>query len=89
LQQFHAMLRWTGEVAVRIPPKSLALVGRLLHMEASTAAWQDYLLFNAFLACLALLPAIGVQYCLWQRRRSQATVEPQSTPRDTPSRASV
>jgi hypothetical protein len=70
LQQFHAVLRWTGEIAVMIPTKSMALVGRLLHTEASTAAWQDYLLFNAFLAFLALFPALGVQYYLWRKARS-------------------
>jgi EmrB/QacA subfamily drug resistance transporter len=86
LQQFHTMLHRTGEVAVMIPSKSLALMGRLLHTEASTAAWQDYLLFNAFLAFLALFPAIGVQAYLWWRARASGADGRQGTPQPTPSR---
>jgi MFS family permease len=86
LQQFHAVLRWTGEIAVMIPTKSMALVGRLLHTEASTAAWQDYLLFNAFLAFLALFPALGVQYYLWRKARSHVADARQERALNAPDR---
>jgi MFS transporter, DHA2 family, multidrug resistance protein len=84
LQQFQSMLRWTGEVATLVPTKSMAIMGRLLHTEASTAAWQDYLLFNAFLAFLALLPAVGVQLYLWRSDRFTMSTGRKKRPETTP-----
>ncbi len=71
LRDFQQTFTWLGEVAVLVPTKSLALVGRLLHVEASTAAWQDYLLFNGYLALLAILPALLVR----SRLRPQADAD--------------
>ena len=88
LQQFQGLLRWTGEVAAVVPTKSMALMGRLLHMEASTAAWQDYLLFNAFLAFLALFPAVGVQLYLWQRDTSSVSAGRKERPLTAPHKRS-
>jgi hypothetical protein len=84
LQQFQSMLRWTGEVATLVPTKSMAIMGRLLHTEASTAAWQDYLLFNALLAFLALLPAVGVQLYLWRSDRLTMSAGRKKRPETTP-----
>lgn len=85
VQQLHNTLVWMGEISVQVPMKTVALVGRLLRTEASTAAWQDYLLFNGLLAGVALLPA------LWLWGRSWMQEEPvedaPSTADSTPSRA--
>jgi EmrB/QacA subfamily drug resistance transporter len=66
-QQLHTTLVWMGEVASQVPVKGMALMQRLLQTEASLAAWQDFLLFNALLAILALLPALLVDNRLWRR----------------------
>jgi MFS family permease len=69
LRETQNMLIWMGEIATQVPTKTMALVQRQLQAEASTAAWQDYLLFNAFLAILAIVPALLVDNRL-QRRHS-------------------
>ncbi len=66
-QQMHNTLVWMGEAAGQVSTKSMALMQRLLQTEASLAAWQDYLLFNALLAIIALLPALLVDNRLWRR----------------------
>jgi MFS family permease len=74
----HQMLRWSGEVAAQIPTQTMALVQDRLVAEASTAAWQDYFVFNAFLALLCLFPALP----FWGREKYRAPVpsEPVATP---------
>jgi DHA2 family multidrug resistance protein len=67
MSQMQHTLVWLGEIAVHVPTKSLALMQRLLQTEASIAAWQDYLLCNALLALLAIVPALLVDHRLWKR----------------------
>ena len=43
----------------------MALIQDRLVAEASTAAWQDYFMFNAFLALLCLFPALP----FWRREK--------------------
>jgi hypothetical protein len=64
------MLRWSGEVAAQIPTQTVALMQDRLVAEASTAAWQDYFVFNAFLALLCLFPALP----FWRREKYHAAV---------------
>ncbi len=68
LGSMHQMLRWSGEVAAQIPTQTLALMQDRLVAEASTAAWQDYFVFNAFLALLCLFPALP----FWRREKYDA-----------------
>jgi EmrB/QacA subfamily drug resistance transporter len=56
-------LQWEGEIAAQIPTQTMALLQDRLLAEASTAAWQEYFWFNAFLALLSLFPALP-----WWRR---------------------
>jgi EmrB/QacA subfamily drug resistance transporter len=70
LRHFQNNLVWLGEEAFQVPTKSLALMGRLLHTEASTAAWQAYLLWNAALALIAIVPALLVANRLWHRAQA-------------------
>ena len=67
LSHFQQTLHWMGETALQVPTLSLALMGRVLRTEASTAAWQDYLIFNGVLALIAILPALLVDNRLWRR----------------------
>ncbi len=79
LTQFQNSLVWLGEGAFQVPVKSLALMGRLLHTEASTAAWRAYLLWNGGLALIAILPALLVANRLWSRARAPvAEAEPEA-----------
>ncbi len=79
LSQFRDSLTWLGEGAFQVPVKSMALMGRLLHTEASTAAWQAFLLWNGSLALVAIVPALLVANRLW--RRGQAPIpEPEPEP---------
>jgi len=60
--------------------------------EASTAAWQDYFLFNALLAIICLFPALP----FWRREKYRAPTTPtskgvpasQALRRDNPARTS-
>jgi hypothetical protein len=52
----------------------MALLQDRLLAEASTAAWQDYFLFNALLALLTLFPALPC----WRRTKYQAPTTPQT-----------
>ena len=70
LRQFQNTLTWLGEGAFQVPVKSLALMGRLMQTEASTAAWQAYLLWNGVLALIAIVPALLVADRLWRRLRA-------------------
>jgi hypothetical protein len=42
-------------------------MGRLLDTEASTAAWQSFLLWNGVLSLIAIVPALLVANRLWRR----------------------
>jgi MFS transporter, DHA2 family, multidrug resistance protein len=68
LQTVQQMLQWSGEIAAQIPTQTLAVVQDRLFAEASTAAWQDYFLFNAGIALLCLFPALP----FWRRTKYQA-----------------
>jgi EmrB/QacA subfamily drug resistance transporter len=86
LAQLRNTLVWSGEMATQILPKTMALLGRLLQTEASTAAWQDFLLFNACLALLALLPALLVDTTWWRRVWPSRSI---TRPRDLPAKPAV
>jgi hypothetical protein len=68
----HQMLRWSGEVTAQLPTQTAAMIQDRLVAEASTAAWQDYFVFNAFLALLCLFPALP----FWRREKYHAPVPP-------------
>jgi hypothetical protein len=74
LSGMQQTLRWSGEVAAQIPTQTMALMQDRLLAEASTAAWQDYFLFNAFLALLCLVPALP----FWRREKYGAPETPQT-----------
>jgi MFS family permease len=65
-------LQGTGEAALQIPTQTLALMQDRLLAEATTAAWQDYFLFNALVALLCLFPALP----FWRREKYQAPAAP-------------
>jgi hypothetical protein len=69
-------LQWAGELAAAIPTQTLALMQERLVAEASTAAWQDYFLFNTGLALLGLIPALPC----WRREKYAPAAAPPSTP---------
>ena len=68
-----SLLGWTGEAALQIPGMAMGMLHRRLLAAASTAAWQDYLLGNALLALLAIIPALFVSSHLWRRFRPSDT----------------
>jgi EmrB/QacA subfamily drug resistance transporter len=67
IREVQNVLVWAGELVAQAHTKTMALVHRRLLAEASTAAWQDYLMFNALLAVLAIVPALLVNSRLWKR----------------------
>jgi hypothetical protein len=69
-------LQWAGELAAAIPTQTLALMQERLVAEASTAAWQDYFLFNTALALVGLLPALPC----WRRQKYAPAAELPPTP---------
>jgi EmrB/QacA subfamily drug resistance transporter len=73
---FEQTLQWAGEQTTQIPTQTLALMQERLLAEASTAAWQDYLWFNALLAILCLFPALP----FWKREKYRATTAPKTVP---------
>jgi MFS family permease len=83
LSSWQHTLQWSGEVAAQIPTQTMALLQDRLLAEASTAAWQDYFLFNAFLAILCLFPALPY----WRRTKYQSPTTPQ--PLATPAHSTV
>ncbi|PON10590.1 hypothetical protein C2W62_49275 [Candidatus Entotheonella serta] len=89
LKHFQNSLLWLGEGAFHIPVKSLALMGRLLHMEASTATWQAYLLWNGGLALIAIIPALLVTNRLWRWGRESMPVAEPDTPMPSVSRSAA
>jgi EmrB/QacA subfamily drug resistance transporter len=68
LNNWQQTLQWSGESAAQIPTQTMALLQNRLMAEATTAAWQEYFLFNAFLAVLCLFPALPC----WRRTKYQA-----------------
>ena len=74
LSNFQHTLQWSGEIAAQIPTQTMALLQDRLLAEASTAAWQEYFLFNALLAILCLFPALP----WWRRKKYQAPPMPQA-----------
>jgi DHA2 family multidrug resistance protein len=76
----HQMLRWSGEVAAQLPDQTMAVIQDRLVAEASTAAWQDYFVFNAFLALLCLFPALP----FWRREKYHAPVPPETVTTPAP-----
>jgi DHA2 family multidrug resistance protein len=75
LNGWEQTLQWSGELAAQIPAQTMALLQDRLLAEAGTAAWQDYFVFNAFLALLCLLPALP----FWRREKYHAP-EPVKAP---------
>jgi hypothetical protein len=61
----------------------MALMQDRLVAEASTAAWKDYFVFNAFLALLCLFPALP----FWRREKYQAPVPAETVATPVPSAA--
>jgi MFS transporter, DHA2 family, multidrug resistance protein len=74
LSRLQQTLQWSGEIAAQIPAQTMALIQDRLLAEASTAAWQDYFLFNAWLAILCLFPALP----FWQRQKYHAPATSQA-----------
>jgi EmrB/QacA subfamily drug resistance transporter len=69
-------LQWSGEIAAHIPTQTMALMQERLVAEASTAAWQDYFLFNALLTLVCLVPALP----FWPREKYRPSAPPQTAP---------
>jgi EmrB/QacA subfamily drug resistance transporter len=69
MQTITDTLQWSGELASQIPTQTLAVMRDRLFAEASTAAWQDYLLFNAIVALLCIFPALP----FWRRTKYEET----------------
>jgi MFS transporter, DHA2 family, multidrug resistance protein len=74
LDGLEQTLQWSGELLAQIPSQTMALLQDRLIAEASTSAWQDYFLFNAFLAILSLFPALPC----WRRKKYQPSTTPQA-----------
>ena len=72
LSGWQQTLQRAGEIVAQIPTQTLALLQERLVAEASTAAWQDYFLFNALLAILCIFPALPC----WRRTKYQAPTTP-------------
>jgi EmrB/QacA subfamily drug resistance transporter len=70
LQNVQQILQWSGELASQIPDQTLAVMRDRLIAEASTAAWQDYLMFNAIVALVCIVPAC------WRRRKFEEVPSP-------------
>jgi EmrB/QacA subfamily drug resistance transporter len=68
LDGWQQTLQWAGEIAAQIPEQAMALLQGRLVAEATTAAWQEYFLFNALLAILCIFPALPC----WRRGKYQA-----------------
>ena len=64
-------------LAVAVSTLLVALMQERLVAEASTAAWQDYFLFNTGLALIGLIPALPC----WRRQKYDPAAAPPPTPR--------
>jgi len=65
MERVQQTLQWSGEIASQIPTQTLAVLQNRLFAEASTAAWQDYLMFNAVIALVCIIPALPC----WRRAK--------------------
>jgi MFS transporter, DHA2 family, multidrug resistance protein len=73
------LLQWSGEIAAQIPTKTMALMRDRLLAEASTAAWQDFFWFNAWVAIICLFPALPY----WRRKKYHGTAMSQTVEAST------
>lgn len=76
-------LQWGGESMAQIPTQTLAVMQDRLVAEASTSAWQDYFVFNAFIAILCIFPALP----FWRRTKYEAPAATPPTGTPVPSAA--
>jgi hypothetical protein len=74
LHSWQQTLQWAGESAMELSNQTMGLLHDRLLAEASTAAWQDYFLFNAMVAGLAILPALP----FWRRKKYQPSAASQT-----------
>jgi len=74
INNLQQLLQWSGEIAAQIPTKTMALMRDRLLAEASTAAWQDFFWFNAWVAIICLFPALPY----WRRSKYVSTVSGQT-----------
>jgi EmrB/QacA subfamily drug resistance transporter len=72
LSSWQQALQWAGESAMELSSQTMGLLHDRLLAEASTAAWQDYFLFNALLGAVAIFPALPC----WRRQKYQAPSPP-------------
>jgi EmrB/QacA subfamily drug resistance transporter len=72
MQTIQQTLQWSGEHTSQIPTQTLAVLQNRLVAEASTAAWQDYLLFNAAVAIVCIFPALPC----WRRAKYEEAPPP-------------
>jgi DHA2 family multidrug resistance protein len=86
ISEMQHVLTWTGEIAVQVSSKAMALLHQRLLAEASTAAWQDYLLTNTLLALLCIGPAILAKGQQHPARRQTTSADATSTPTDAAGR---
>jgi MFS transporter, DHA2 family, multidrug resistance protein len=82
LSGLQATLQWSGEIVAQIPTKTMALMRDRLLAEASTAAWQDFFWFNAWVAIICLFPALPY----WRRTKYQAPAAREASHPDKPAR---
>ena len=68
---------------MELSSQTMGLLHDRLLAEASTAAWQDYFLFNALLGALAIFPALP----FWRRQKYQAPSPPKTVA--TPAHSTV
>ena len=76
MQNIEQTLTWSGELAAQIPMQTLEVMKNRLIAEASTAAWQDYLMLNAVVALVCIFPALP----FWRRAKYEeapATLQPE------------
>lgn len=69
MRRVEQNLQWAGEPASQVPLQTQAVMQNRLLAEASTAAWQDYLVFNAIIALLCIFPALP----FWRRTKYEET----------------
>lgn len=72
MQTVQQTLQWSGELTSQIPSQTLAVLQNRLLAEASTAAWQDYLMLNAIVAIVCIFPALPC----WRRGKYEEEAQP-------------
>ena len=94
ISSMQQLLTWTGEIAVQVSAKTMALLHQRLLAEASTAAWQDYLLSNTVFALLCIGPALLAtgrtprSYASTAQQGTQLTPK-KATPQTSPTQQSL